>query len=183
VQPTADEFRRRFKAIAARFTPAAELDALVRKMMPTPVPAGTEIIQYQGPCTKLFFVWDGTLAVSVGSGSESVALGTIGPGEWIGEITLIEPGPASASVRAVTDSMLLALQHDTFRQLQKYEPTTASALLHVISLNLAERLRATGTRVTRRISDDALRGEPLNPKERSGILQMLARLMGIRGAS
>jgi len=183
VRPTADEFRRRFKAVAARFTSTADLEALLRKMMPTPVPAGTKVIEYQGPCTKLFFVWDGALSVSIGSGSESIELGTIGPGEWIGEMTLIEPGPASASVTATQDSMLLALRHETFHQLQQYEPATASALLHVISFNLAERLRATGTRVVRRVGDAASRVEPLDPQERAGIIRMIAGLMGIRGAS
>jgi len=152
-------------------------------MMPTPVPAGTEVIEYRGSCTKLFFVWDGNLAVSIGSGSESVELGAIGPGEWIGEMTLIEPGPASATVTATQDSMLLALPHETFRQLQRYEPATARALLHVITFNLAERLRATGTYVVRRVNDAAVRAEPLGPKERAGIIQVIANLMGIREAS
>ena len=179
MQPTADEFRRRFKAIARRFTSTAQLDVLLRKMTPTPVSTGTKVTRYLGSCSTLYFVWDGSLSVSIGTGAESIDIGALGPGEWIGEVTLIEPGPASATVTAVQDCMLLALPHETFRQLQQDDPASASALLHAISLSLAERLRTTGTQVIRRVGADSAEDKTLNPKERATIVQLVANLMGI----
>jgi len=180
MQPTAEEFRRRFKAIAGQFTSTAQLDLLLQKMAPTPVRAGTEIVQYEGPSSTLFLLWDGALSVSIGKGSESVTLGAIGPGEWIGEITLIEPGPASATVTTKEDSTLLALPHETFRQLEQSEPNIASALLHAISLSLAERLRATSSQVSRCVSGESLASKTLKPPERASIARLIADLMGIQ---
>jgi len=180
MQPTAAEFKRRFKAIAGQFSSTAQLDTLLQKMAPTPVRTGTEIVQYEGTSSTLFLLWDGALSVSIGKGAESLELGSIGPGEWIGEITLIEPGVASATVTAKADSTLLALPHKTFRELEKSEPEIASALLHAISLSLAERLRATSNQVSRCVSGEALDGKMLKAPERASIAQLIADLMGLQ---
>ena len=43
-----------------------------------------------------------------------VPRGTLGPGEVFGEMCLIEPGPRSASVKAVTDVECIATSYDDF---------------------------------------------------------------------
>jgi hypothetical protein len=182
MQITADEFRRRYKAIAGLFGSAPQLEALLREMALTRAAAGTELIQFHGPCSTLYLRWEGSLAVSIEGNGAAIRIGELGPGEWVGEVTLIEPGSASATVTAIKDSVLLALPHEAFGRLQARDPAAASALLHAISLNLAERLRVTGARATQCIGQGAEHSDTLPPEERAGVIGLVANLMGIRGA-
>src|SRR3990172_847652 len=111
---TTEQFRNRFKALAAHVASKNDLEALVQNCFLSLIPAGTRIIGYGGACSTLYLVWSGLLSASIEEGDIKLVLGDIQPGEWVGEVTLIEPGPATASVTCVEDSYLLALSHDMF---------------------------------------------------------------------
>jgi CRP/FNR family transcriptional regulator, cyclic AMP receptor protein len=61
----------------------------------------------------------------------------LGPGQWFGELSLLDHQPRSASVRAVTDMKLLVLGEAVFAGVLENVPTLAAKLLR----NLAHRLR------------------------------------------
>lgn len=115
------------------------------------------------------------------SDGKKVVLGHIGPGEWVGEITLIDPGPATASVTADSDSVVLALPHEAFAKLRASRPSAGGALLRSISLNLAERLRAHSGEVLQKISGTEDRLLPETAHEKRAAMGLLAKLMGVRG--
>src|SRR5687767_4423214 len=60
--------------------------------------AGDVLIREGDPGRELFLIVDGEVAVSL----ESHALATAGPGEFVGEMTLFERAPRSATVTALT---------------------------------------------------------------------------------
>lgn len=62
----------------------------------------------------------------------------LGPGEFFGEIALIERGPRTATVTAETPCRLLVLNHRSFHALMEEFPEVAAAVL----LTLAHRLRS-----------------------------------------
>ena len=64
-------------------------------------------------------------------------IGTVGPGESIGELAVIEPGPRTATVIADTDMTLLAMNSPEFLTAIEDVPALSRSLLR----SLAKRLR------------------------------------------
>ncbi len=56
-------------------------------------------------------------------------MGTLGPGQFFGEVGLLAGTPRTASVRAVTALELLAVEGETFRALLAHSAATAADLL------------------------------------------------------
>lgn len=177
----ADTFARHFSALAKQFHSPEILKTILQSMEINHVPAGTRLIEYDGPCSTLYLVWDGLLSASIEDEEGKIKLGDIGPGEWIGEVTLIEPGPASASVSTVEESTLLSMSHEAFSKLRDQHPAAAGALMHTLSLNLAERLRTYGNRAAQEIHAHEFEMKELAPETRANIVKILANLMGIKG--
>ncbi len=179
---TPGTFKQRFKSAAACFPGSQDLQAFLQDMEVTHVPAGTSLIEQKGECSTLYLVWEGSLAVSIeDSDGQKILLGHIGPGEWVGEVTLIDPGPSTATVMTDSDCVLLSLPHEAFAQMRARHPGAAGALLRMISLNLAERLREHSGEVLQKISDTTYRRLPEITREKRAAAGLLARLKGVRG--
>jgi CRP-like cAMP-binding protein len=183
VEITVDQFTKRFAALGKQFPSSSDLANVLQGMSVEHVAAGRRLIEYDGPCSTLYLVWEGRLAASIEDESGKIALGQIGPGEWIGEVTLIEPGPASASIYCIEESTLLSMSHTAFNKLRTEHPPAAGALMHVLSLNLADRLRRYGNRAAHEIADGEYVMEELAPEQRKNIITLIARLMGIKGGA
>jgi CRP/FNR family transcriptional regulator, cyclic AMP receptor protein len=81
-----------------------------------------------------FVITDGNATVSVGGEARS----TLGPGDYFGEIALIDDGTRSATITAATDVTAYGLTSWEFKPFVEDHPQVAWALLKT----LAERLRA-----------------------------------------
>jgi len=180
---TVDQFTRRFAALARQFPSSLDLASVLQSMHVEHVPAESQIIAYDGQCSTLYLVWEGKLSASIDDEAGNIALGEIGPGEWIGEVSLIEPGPATASIYSAEESTLLSMSHEGFNTLRAERPAAAGALMHALSLNLAERLRTYGSRAAHEISTGEYVMEEIPPNQRNAIITLIARLMGIQGAA
>jgi len=180
---TVDQFTSRFAALARQFPSSSDLASVLRSMRIEHIAAGSQIIEYDGQCSTLYLVWAGKLSASIDDDAGHIALGEIGPGEWIGEVSLIEPGPATASIYSKEESTLLSMSHKAFNSLRAEHPAAAGALMHALSLNLAERLRTYGSRAAHQISTGNYVMEEMPPDQRNAIVKLIARLMGIQGAA
>lgn len=96
------------------------------------VQAGGVITREAVPAGRMYVVVDGKAAVTV----RGAAVGRIGPGEFIGEMALLEHNPRSATVTAITPMRLLAIDPGDFGLLLR-EP----AVLRLVATQLARRLR------------------------------------------
>ena len=97
-------------------------------------PAG-ETLARQGENGHEFMVMvDGTARVEIGG--QTIA--TIGPGEFFGEIALLDGGPRTATVIAETDTVVEVIGQREFSGLVEDSPHLAKKLL----VGLARRLRA-----------------------------------------
>jgi CRP-like cAMP-binding protein len=81
-----------------------------------------------------FLITDGTADVSIGGKTRA----RLGPGDFFGEISLLDRGPRTATVTASSPITMLALTAWTFRGLVEQHPTIALNMLRVV----AERLRS-----------------------------------------
>jgi MFS family permease len=86
------------------------IEQLARGLEPVVVPAGGAVFDQGDPGDRFFVIGDG-MAEVVGDGR---VITTLGPGEAFGEIALLRRIPRTATVRAVTDLRLQALDGDRF---------------------------------------------------------------------
>ncbi len=105
------------------------------------VDAGEELITYGEVSDSLFMVAEGDLVVSLPTGDDLVDLGRRGAGRWVGELGVIEPGPASATVRAGSDATLWVLTHEAFLRMREESPCCGAAIMEQVSKDVAARLR------------------------------------------
>jgi CRP-like cAMP-binding protein len=87
---------------------------------------------------ELIMIIDGEAEVQRGG----TVVTTVGPGDFIGEMSLLDGGPRSATVTATTDVKALVLPTREFWQVLDEVP----ALAHRLLRTLAERLRAMDER-------------------------------------
>jgi CRP-like cAMP-binding protein len=117
---------------------AAELQRLAALTRERQYAKGSVILFENDPGDSLFIVRQGRVkVVLVGEDGREVILGVLGPGEYFGELSLIDEQPRSAHVIAMEDSMLLMLRSDDFRRRVEATPAMAWSLL----LELSRRLR------------------------------------------
>jgi CRP-like cAMP-binding protein len=113
--------------------PAPALDQLASSLIPVTATAGTEIIRQGGHGDRFYIVDSGEVEV-VTDGQEA---GTLGPGEYFGEIALLRDVPRTATVRAKTDVRLSALERDEFLSAVTGHPASAEAADAVVATRLA----------------------------------------------
>jgi|SRR6266542_1980669 len=95
---------------------------------------GERLIREGEPGREVFLIIDGQAAVSL----HDQPLGTVGPGEFVGEMTLFERAPRSATVTALTPVRTLVAGAQSFGTLLN-DPT----VLRRLAATLARRLRAS----------------------------------------
>ena len=101
--------------------------------------AGETIISDGEDGNTAFLIVSGSVEVSVGQEAKAKTVGTLGPGAVFGEMCLIEPGPRSATVKAVTDAECVAMSYDEFIPSMENDPQRAIMLMR----SLVQRLRET----------------------------------------
>ena len=101
-----------------------------------------EVIVHQGANQKsLYYIVSGTLEVVISSSTNEVKLGEIGPGDCIGEVSVFEPGEASATVRVLETCVLWSLDVDALQSFFEQLPVASGQLMLGIAQLLTKRLR------------------------------------------
>jgi signal transduction histidine kinase/predicted CoA-binding protein len=85
---------------------------------------------------KAYVVKDGEVEILKHSQGREVLLAVRKSGDVIGEMSLLQEAPRSATVKARTDSSLLAIRHENLDQMIDSNPSAARALLHTIVARL-----------------------------------------------
>jgi CRP-like cAMP-binding protein len=111
----------------------ATIDVLRHAHETVHFPAGSVVLEAGGTGKLMYVVKEGTLDILVGTRLVS----TVGPGEVVGELALIDDRPRSAAVVARTDCDLAPVDEKRFLFLVQQTPYFALQVMRV----LAERLR------------------------------------------
>lgn len=119
-----------------------ELGQVATLTVPADIQAGT-VLTRQGA--------SGGLAYVIGEGRAEVLRGdrrlaTLGPGDVVGELSLIDGEPRSATVRALTDLEVLEISAEDLNRLLRKAPSVRRKLLEALSerLRQADRLPTAG---------------------------------------
>ena len=119
------------------------LGLLARELPTTHVETGEVVVEEGDTSREMFVVVGGELEVvkeSRNGGEARVAL--FGPGDWFGEMSILEPAPRSATVRAVAPTMLVRITNEHVEQLlYRRDLKTYSLFLMNIARELSRRLR------------------------------------------
>jgi tetratricopeptide (TPR) repeat protein len=119
-----------------------DMKDLYRVAQQVTFPEGATVLEKGALGTGLLVLLEGTVAITSGPEADARLLNTLGPGAYLGEISLISDGPTSAHVHARTAVRALRITRAGF---QHYLDTHAAAALRIyrlFTLNLAARVRA-----------------------------------------
>ena len=112
-------------------------------------PAGTVIIREGERQDRFYVVVMGQLEINARTGGTEMPLGTATAGECLGEVSLLEPGPASASVRVLEDATVWSMDIGDLRAYLAKHAGGAGALLMGMAACLSRRLRQTNQLIAR----------------------------------
>ena len=116
----------------------ADLDWLIENAQPVEVQAGEVLIREGDPGDAMFIVLDGEFEITKQSGPQEISLALRQPGEVIGEMSLLDHSPRSATVRALRLSRLLMVSDATFDRLLSTSPSAALTILHTVTTRLRQ---------------------------------------------
>lgn len=93
--------------------------------------------------TEMYYLQSGTMAVYKRKGDQEHQIGTIISGELVGEMSFLDKNPRSASVKAMSECVLVVVPMEKLEQTLATMPKWFGALLHT----LTDRLRKANARI------------------------------------
>lgn len=97
--------------------PVQRVERFVVSLQSTDVKAGDTIVRQGAPADKFFIVVEGEAEVWQDEDGQEQRIASLKAGQLYGEVGIMRDQPRSATVRAITDVQLLALERDGFRDL------------------------------------------------------------------
>ncbi len=121
-----------------------ELARVLRIVFEEQYKAGQCILHEGSPGNCLYVVAEGEVIISL----KGVPLTVVGPGGHIGELSLIDDSPRSASAFAHDEVTLLRINKEDFLRLNQQDPVLANKLLWVFLEGAAKRVRELSGRLS-----------------------------------
>jgi diguanylate cyclase (GGDEF)-like protein len=132
-----------------------DLDRLAQATQRVSFAAGETVVEIGDPGRSLYVIVDGTVRVLYPARSSDFELARLGPGDFFGEMALLNDRPRSATVKAVDRVVALVVDKDDFRGLIVDSTTFALRLMEAMSV----RIRHADAHISN-LSDTAVR-DPL----------------------
>lgn len=134
-----------------RLTPG-EAEELARYMEIRSLSAGTEFIRQDTPrhVDAMMLLLDGEVCIekSVAPQSDGLVVSIAQPGALLGEMGVLNDAPPSATCVASTDIVMATLTREAIERLVSASPAIGAKLALGIASRLAERLRATSSKLS-----------------------------------
>lgn len=110
--------------------------------------SGVEVIGEGREQDRLYILVEGELEIFASVSGQDVYLARVEPGECIGELAVLVPGPASATVRTTVDSIIWSMDGDSLRSYISDHPGGGGVFLMGMSQILSQRLREANHRIS-----------------------------------
>ena len=114
-----------------------------------------EIVVHEGQYGDIaFLIWSGRVAVVQGNFNNPASVNYRGPGEVVGEMSLIDNKPRSASIVALDDVRLLGIYRKDFFELLQIDSSFSTNMMEILSnrLRAAEEMSRVNTAIGRELS-------------------------------
>ena len=122
---------------------ADELEQLARALHPTRFAPGDVILEEGNANRALHIVKNGRIRVTRAVQDREVPLCDLNAGQTFGELSIIEDGVASASLKAVTDTEVLSISMGDLASFLRKHPAAAAKFWREIAVDLRRRLLQT----------------------------------------
>ncbi len=134
------------KSLLFRGSNREELELAIGLFLERQIKPNTTIFTEKMPAESLYIIKSGNVMISVmaGEGEEKLLL-RLGPGDFFGELALLQEESRMVSARSESAVELLVLTRKDFQALMELDPRTASRVLLSISKLLAMRIKAYGS--------------------------------------
>jgi uncharacterized membrane protein len=117
----------------------ADLISLADELQRRSFRAGETIFEQGDPGSAMYIVESGEVRIRLsGNMPQPLSLKNLRQGEFFGELAMFDKQPRSASAVAVTDVVLLELQHDAFESYLSRRPRVAMTICRTMSLRMRE---------------------------------------------
>ncbi|MEX0787670.1 MAG: cyclic nucleotide-binding domain-containing protein, partial [Anaerolineales bacterium] len=116
--------------------PERDLNRLLEMAEPVHFSPGQILMKEGESSGSLYIVLDGEFEITKRSSEQDIRIAVRGAGEVLGEMSLLDQSPHSASVRALRESNLLRISQDSFRELITSSSAAALAILHTVTSRL-----------------------------------------------
>ena len=107
---------------------------------PRSYPQGTPLFAENMVSDAMLIIVDGTVTLSVKDGSGEHALGEAGPGDWLGELSLIAVGQRMCTATATTAVRAIEIRHADFQKTLALKPQACVKLLMAICKGFGEKV-------------------------------------------
>ncbi len=123
-----------------------QVEALIKRTNEVDLAQGETLFRKGDRSDGMYILLEGDLAVTTEVDGKECPLSTIHSEEFFGEVSLLDPGLRSATVRASSPSKLLQLSGAMFDNLAREAPDLATSILTAITKALSRRLRSLTNR-------------------------------------
>ncbi len=118
---------------------AEALDLLAARLRRRKVPAGTPVVYKGDPAGALYLIAGGRVKVHQATASgDEVILNVLGPGDFFGDMSLLDGEPRSADISTLEPSEFLLLEGEALRAAIVQQPAVAWTLLRILSLRVRD---------------------------------------------
>ena len=114
------------------------LDGLVKVARERNFQTGQVVVEEGSTGRELYVILQGMVEVVKGRAAEEMALALHGPGEFFGEMALIEAVPRFATVRALQPTRLLEFSEQELNSVLAQQPTLLNHIVRVLMARLRE---------------------------------------------
>ena|SRR5579872_1123985 len=123
-----------------------QIERFVQLMEVQAVPNGAQVTKQGEQGDAMYLVLEGELRLRSMVEGRETSLGTLGAGEYFGEISLFDHGPRSATAVASQDSALLKMSASQLEKLIYEAPDLAAPVLFAIAKTFTTRVRSENKR-------------------------------------
>jgi len=123
-----------------------EIDELLQLLDPVSAQAGEALVRQDEIGDAMYILVKGQCRVVHHKGGRQIDLATLNEGDFFGEIALVDEGPRSADVIAISDVVLLKITQAVISAVAGVYPSSGFKLLIAIGRTMVERLRLANRR-------------------------------------
>jgi len=119
----------------------ADADALSSIAQEVLVKTNEIIFPEEGPGDAMYIIKSGTVKITKKVKEQENTIAVLNPGEFFGEMALLDGLPRSAAAKGASDASILKITRDNYMTLRQQHPQTALKIIDILIKVLSNRLR------------------------------------------